>query len=797
LDLQSDKEEVTTENGEPRIWTAIESRYNRSVGRPPENDVVSIRLETHCRALQTFCAVLLVLFSFTAQASAGARPARGVAAEPTAPADSAASLLLDARTAASDPLLPVRITARPAIDGVLDDPAWQSAPSITGFRTWLPDFGKPMGDETTVFYAYDEENIYFAFRALDSEPGRIKASMANRDGVRSDDWVCINLDSFNDQQALYAFYVNPLGIQMDSRFAANREDFGFDAVWESAGRVDADGYSVEVRIPFKSIRYHGREPVMMGVVFERFVSRRQEDGTWPALDPKAGMNFLIQMQPIAFTRIRHYTLLEVLPDLTYSQQHLASGGQLSRVSSRPDVGVTAKYGIAAQLTADGTFNPDFSQVEADAGQIDINLRAPLFFAEKRPFFLESQEVFNLGGPSQEGPLQAFLHTRTIVNPLVGLKVSGKLAPRDTLAVLYSADEQPADASASTTDYAHVAVARYKRSLKQDSYLGAFFAGREQGPSFNRVVGADGALRLDRSTSLGFYALASGTRTGDPSETAGGHAGGIALTRDTRRLALSLVGLDISTGFATQTGYLTRSGVTTLGATVGPRFYPKRGIVQRLQVSATSQQTRDAFSGTWETWNEASVSLMLQRAASVGVGYHRSSEVFAGEEFGTSGMSVTASTQLTKQLRLQGSFSRGDAIYYSEDPFGGSALRASASIVLQPSEQWYEALTVTYASFDRAADGLRLYDYAIVRNRASFQVNRFLFFRAILEYNSFRRQLLTDFLGSFTYIPGTVVHAGYGSLYERLHWDGAAYVPGRAFLETRRGLFLKASYLWRL
>jgi hypothetical protein len=181
----------------------------------------------------------------------------------------------------------------------------------------MPDYGKDMPDQTVVYFAHDAENLYFAFRALDSEPGRIKASIAARDGITADDWICINLDSFGDQQSLYALYVNPRGIQGDSRFAAGREDFGFDAVWYSAGRVDDKGYAIEVRIPFNSLRYGETDPVRMALIFERRVSRRSEHGTYPPLDPKVGPNFLTQNVPIEFAGIRHYRLVEILPDAVY------------------------------------------------------------------------------------------------------------------------------------------------------------------------------------------------------------------------------------------------------------------------------------------------------------------------------------------------------------------------------------------------------------------------------------------------------------------------------------------------
>ena len=329
---------------------------------------------------------------------------------------------------ASDVLRPLRTATPPVIDGDLSDPVWQAAPTVTGFTTWMPDYGKLMVDQTVVYYAHDAENLYFAFRAFDSDPGRIKASIAARDGIGADDWICINLDSFGDQQSLYGLYVNPLGIQGDSRFAAGREDFGFDAVWYSAGRIDDEGYTIEVRIPFKSLRYGNANPVRMALIFERRVSRRSEQGTYPPLDPKVGPNFLTQNVPIEFADIRHYRLVEILPDAVYDYQMERVSESLERVSSGPEFGLTAKYGVTAQLVFDGAVNPDFSQVEADAGQIDVNRRYALFFPEKRPFFLEGRDSFNFAG-ADYSPMQSVVHTRTIVNPIAGAKLTGKLGFR--------------------------------------------------------------------------------------------------------------------------------------------------------------------------------------------------------------------------------------------------------------------------------------------------------------------------------------------------------------------------------
>ena len=697
----------------------------------------------------------------------------------------------------AETLVPMRAAVPPVIDGDLGDPIWREAPSVTGFKTWTPDYGVDMPDQTVVFMAYDAENLYFAFRSYDTEPGRIRAAVAARDAVVSDDWVCINLDSFGDQQSLYALYVNPLGIQADSRFAAGQEDFGFDAVWYSAGRIDDEGYTIEVRIPFKSLRYGRGQTVRMGVIFERRVTRRSEQGTWPPLDPSVGPNFLIQNVPLLFTDIKHYTLLELLPDATYNHQEARGPQGLERTAGRGDLGLTGKYGVTSQLTLDGTYNPDFSQVEADAGQVDVNRRYALFYPEKRPFFLEGRDSFNFAGANY-GPLQSVVHTRTIVNPIAGVKLAGKLAPSDSLASIYAVDERPGDeVGPGDARYAQVSILRYKHALRGDSYLGGFYTGREQGDAFNRVFGADGSIRVTGASAIGFHAFGSSTRAVEAGGTADGHAVLGEYAHDSRDISVYLNARDISPDFDTWTGFLPRAGVFGATAAVNPRFYPRSRIVRRIEPSLVSDHVRDARSGLWENWNEPGLLLLLPRNGRVSLSYHWSSEVYLDEEFDTSGVQAVATAQMTTTLTLRGSVDHQRAIYYDADPFPGRLTSATATAVYQPSEQWLFDLRATYAGFARTSDDERLYDYAIYRAKTSFQVNKYLFFRGIAEYNSYRSQLTTDVLGSFTYIPGTVLHAGYGSFYEKARWEDGALVPAPGLLETRRGFFFKASYLWRL
>src|ERR1041385_2052125 len=425
---------------------------------------------------------------------------------------------VSADTTPVEPLRPELIATPPAIDGNLDEAFWKLAPHVSGFKTFLPDYGITPKEQTEVALAYDHENIYFAFRCYD-DVTKIKASMSARDKMTADDFICINLDSFNDQQGLTAFYVNPLGIQGDSRFTAGNEDFSPDFVWYSAGKIDSAGYTVEVQLPLKSLRYNNDEPTMMGVILERFISRRSEHSSYPRLDPAKGFAILTEMVPLAYPGINHSTLLEILPTLTATRQDVRRGTALERDKQAGEASLTAKYGITSNLILDGTVNPDFSQVESDAGQVDINLRYSLFYPEKRPFFLEGQDNFNIGANANLLDPTIY-YSRTIADPFLGTKLTGKVGNGNTLAALYAMDEVLEPDRPTMGRYIHVPVLRYKRTLSSDSYAGFLYAGRELEHGYNRVGGFDEQYRVSDAGVLesnGFLSWAKDDPAGSPVE----------------------------------------------------------------------------------------------------------------------------------------------------------------------------------------------------------------------------------------------------------------------------------------
>ena len=179
----------------------------------------------------------------------------------------------------------VRIGTPPKIDGILDDEAWTGDPlPLDTWMSYNPMRGEAAAEKTHVWIGYDAEALYFAFRCLDSEPGKIRTNITRRDNAFGDDWVGVSLDSSRAGQLAYHLFVNPSGIQMDAlQSGSGGEDFAPDWVWQSAGHVGADGWSAEIRVPLENIRFRSGADVRMGVLFWRRLSRTGVSASWPAI----------------------------------------------------------------------------------------------------------------------------------------------------------------------------------------------------------------------------------------------------------------------------------------------------------------------------------------------------------------------------------------------------------------------------------------------------------------------------------------------------------------------------------
>jgi hypothetical protein len=463
---------------------------------------------------------------------------------------------------------------------------------------------------------------------------------------------------------------------------------------------------------------------------------------------------------------------------------------------KPDLSLTLKYGITSDLILDAAVNPDFSQIESDAGQVDVNLRYELFFPEKRPFFLEGREKFNIGATQTSAidPMYFLVHTRTIVNPISGVKFTGNLDKKNSIALLYGADELQRDTSTLPRTFAHFPIFRYKYNLKDDGYLGALYTGREANGSSNRVAGTDAQIRINKSSLLEYNIF--GSRTSDTSATRGSHAEGLYFHSETRDFNYGISLKNIGSDFSVATGYINRTGISQASALINPIFYTNSDFLRRVSFELFGSATYDWIYSMWETNNHSSVSALLGGTTSIKLKYLYSNEIFLGKRFNTGGLNASIQGRYRNWFTGSLLYRRTQAIYYSSEPFGGLSNRISIDAGFQPWSKFETNLSLIYYDFIRNNDKTKLYQYPIERLKLTYQFNKYLFIRGILEYNGYRKSLLTDLLVSFTYIPGTVCYIGYGSLYEQSLESQPFFGGDRNPVEMQRGFFLKLSYLFR-
>ncbi|HET7600129.1 MAG TPA: DUF5916 domain-containing protein, partial [Gemmatimonadales bacterium] len=412
-----------------------------------------------------------------------------------------------------------------AVDGRMDEGAWQDATRIPIPYEWFPGDNVAPPVETDCRIAYDASAFYVACHALDPHPAAIRAHYADRDDLDRlpyDDHILMLLDPFNDERRGFQFRINAVGVQMDALYstAEGIEDFSWDTIWESAGRITDDGYVVEVRIPFRSLRFpQSQTEQTWGLILERSWPRGTRHRMQSAPRDRNNACTLCEANKVTgFVGISPGSNVELYPTLTSHRTDVRDAfpaGPLASGSVKVDPGLDVRWGVTPNLSLNATANPDFSQVEADVAQLDVNTRFALFFPERRPFFLEGADFFAT-------PIQA-VFTRTVADPSGGLKLTGKFG---TAGVgVFAAHDQvtnlilPSNQGSADTSLANntiTSTVRYRQDVGQASYVGALFTGREGSGDgyFNRVAGADAFLQLSPSHSVRLQALGSETEYPD-------------------------------------------------------------------------------------------------------------------------------------------------------------------------------------------------------------------------------------------------------------------------------------------
>jgi hypothetical protein len=699
-----------------------------------------------------------------------------------------------------------RAIVPPKIDGALDDEAWQQAPLILGdWISYDPLPGEKSAFRTDVRIAYDDRNLYFAFHCFDPEPGKIRTTISRRDNIFSDDWIGFSLDSAATGQTSYHLIVNPSGVQMDAvNTSSSGERWEADFVWDSAGKLTGDGYVVEIRLPLQSIRFASGSNVKMGILFWRRISRTGVSSSWPDIPP--GQSVFNRHAHLVFDELYQPRLVEVLPSITHSITELrAAQDKWNPWIRNTDVGVSTKYGVTSNITLDATINPDFSQVESDAFQVQVNQRFPIFYSEKRPFFMEGMGLFNIAGNAddEDSNMRTAVHTRRIISPAWGSKLTGT-AGKVTFGLLDASDKAPADpgnrGAAIAGKNKLFTIGRATYSLGESDYIGAIVTDTEHAGRHNRVVGGDLSIRPSPTQQFSATFLESDTGI-VPAPATQGTASQVSYSYSTRRVTSSTQVEHYGRDFQMDTAFYNRTGFTS-GWNYGELdFYPGEGthaLVKKVLPFYWTRYGRDQIQNGNERFFTIGVRFNFTRQGYLNIDYGWGREPWVNQRFKTDHFNSNGNVQLFRWLKLSENFHKGYATYYDPaEPFQGKNVSGGFGVTLQPSQHVNVNTEYNGVRFSRASNGEHVFTVHIINLQATYQFDKRMRVRAIEEFDSSQHRLLTDLLGMYELVPGTVFYVGYGSLYERPAAQTGALVPfGNDYLTTSRGVFFKASYLHR-
>lgn len=701
---------------------------------------------------------------------------------------------------------PVRVAQPPAIDGRLDDAAWTGAAHITQFVQRRPLDGAPATEQTEIYIAYDSERLYFGIYAHYSDPSLVRANRVDRDQIWSDDRVSVIVDPFRDQQRGYRFAINAYGVQGDALVAsggtgaagaasaAGPGDLSWNVLFASAGMLTSDGWTAEFSVPFKSLRYPARsagESHRWGLQIERDIEGKDENVVWAPISRDV-MSELGQMGTLdGMSNLSTSRNLELLPTVTAIQAgrlHAAGRFQSDTVK---EAGANLKYGLTSNLTFDFTYNPDFSQIESDRQQIEVNQRFAVLYPELRPFFLEGQEIFRVPGPI------TFIHTRTIVDPRYGAKLSGKIG-KTTMGLLVANDEAPGkvdnrqDPAFERT--AQFVIGRARYDLYRESTASVIFTNRGFMGQHSRAVGGDGDFALGPTHR--FFARVIAT---DHRDAAGvrrkGYFYDFNLRKAGRNVSYSLISNAISPDLRTDVGFVRRTDQRQSLGNIAYRWWPEKWLIS--WAPRLNHMRNHQFDGTLqEETSGATLNFVFARNITVEAGVTREMERYRAIDFWKTRYSAAASVATSRRLTVTATINAGDQIRFVADPFLGTTRAWDVAVALRPVPRFQSDFSIAASRFRDSLGGRQEFDVKILRSLSTYQFTERLLLRNITEHNTLDKTVGENLLLTYRVNAGTVFYLGFDTRYRHADQIDSTLHQGDAYTRTNRAVFTKLQYLFR-
>lgn len=682
------------------------------------------------------------------------------------------------------PINATYISNPPKIDGDIDD-LYEDFEKVDQFYQSEPQCGQPGSEATIAYFGYDDQNLYVAFKCMDKEPDQIRAKLVKREEIENSDTVILYLDTFNTRQRAFIFGATPYGIQFDGTkndesfdFHSNGQegmDYSWDTLWYSKGKVYDWGYFVEMKIPFKSIRFPSNvNKQKWGMIAERTIVRKGESMESVSMSRDI-RGFLSQESNLAIDReIKSKKYFELIPT---SVNSVTKEDKFST-----ELGASLKFGVTSNLTLDMAYNPDFSQIESDAGIIDINQRFALEYPEKRPFFLESNTIFEM-------PLTLF-YSRRIAAPQWGIKLTGRseksnfgfISTRDS-----SSYENLKNIPEGGLDKATVNVLRYMYRLKGPSYIGVYasyknWKDKDRIDKNNLVLSTDSFFKFN---NFSFMFQGAYSKTGSQN----GNAVQAEFNYGNRKLNLTAAYKHYTTDFDAQVGFLRRINYWTYWVMGDYTFYPEKEFLRNFGAHVMFTQNFDwQNNDLLDTEFEFRIGAYTFKNSRLDLGLNAAAEKYAGILFDKLNFEINYEINLSKTFSIEAGFEFGDNVNYDEkNPYLGYSYSGYVGSNLTLFNRIGTMFTYNgYYFYDKPGGDLQMkMNIFRIKNTAMF--NRELSSRIVYEFNDYYTSHYLSLLMSYELNPGTTFHLG--ATAESTKEEGK---PPKDW-----SVFLKLSYLLRM
>jgi len=695
------------------------------------------------------------------------------------------------------------------IDGALNEAVWKNPPTFTLDYETRPGDNTPASVKTEIWITYSNTHLYVGARAYDPNPENIRARLTDRDRAFQDDFVGVILDTFDDERRAFEFFVNPFGVQMDlfQSDVTGNEDESWDAIWNSAGRITAQGYEVEMEIPFSSLRFPpGGSSQRWGIDALRIYPRDQRYRLGLNVLPRGGNCYLCYESKLeGFSGIKPGRNMEFDPTFTaQATDQRDDPDQVFTRDTKADPGLSVRWGITPGIALNGAVNPDFSQIEADAAQLTVNKAFAIFYPEKRPFFLEGADFFDT-------KIQA-IYSRDVADPSWGVKLTGKegksafgaiIARDDLTNFIFPGNENSSLGSLKEPNTS--TLLRYRYDLGSGSTFGGLVTDREGTDYHNRVIGADTLIRHgDEAMRVEF--LASST------------AYPLGIQQDFDQPSGSLFGTSIRAAYQHSermwTGYAQYYAASDdfradLGFIPQVGYHKGYGFYERYKYWDDNQHWWNKLTvGSETTWTYDREGNPLQKQVAPYFYLNGRHEFFSNTYFAL-GPSYYLGTRFERTFINQYAEMRPTGWFYVN--FEG---RVGQEIDYDNARQGHILRLIPGVRFDLArhlrlelnqnfeklnVEGGQLYRASLTEVRATYQINTRTFVRAISQYfdisrnpqlylfetNEHDRALFNQFLFSYKINPQVVLFLGYSDNYANTVLSNLS--------QANRALFFKVGY----